>query len=205
MLHSPRFISFLSPPPLLHLMYTTNCAPNRDIVISSHRSCAIELFWGTLQMSKVRLLFIYIYRSYLARKTKSCLLLSPPSLPSCFHLLLFTFPPSPLSLSNSAAKVATTSTTSPAPAMDSPPAQLLSRAVAQEIIAFLPPLGPVKFSNGATNALLPLRLQRAPSPSLAVRRSPRRTTPRTATRTAATSSSYTSLALGARWEHRSPP
>ena len=60
-----------------------------------------------------------------------------------------------------------------------------------------PPLVPVKFSNGATNASLPLRQQRAPSPSPAARRSPRRTTPRTATRTAAASSSSTSLALGA--------
>ena len=138
----------------------------------------------------------------------------PPHVSFC-HPLLVTFPPSPLSLSNSATEVATTSTTSPAPAMDSPPAQLLSRAVAwiqpiqvdvQETNAAKPPpLGPVKFSNGATNASRPLRQQRAPSPSLAARRSPRRTTPRIATRTAASSSSYTSLALAARWGRRSPP
>ena len=66
----------------------------------------------------------------LARQHLLTPLLPLPLLVSCSHLLLFTFPPSPLSLPNSATKVATTSTTSPAPAMDSPPAQLLSRAVA---------------------------------------------------------------------------
>ena len=72
----------------------------------------------------------FIIRTSLSRQN-SLTPLPPLSLRVSFCLLrLFTFPPSPLSLSNSATKVATTSTTSPAPAMDSPPAQLLSRAVA---------------------------------------------------------------------------
>ena len=155
-------------------MYTTNCAPNRDIVISSRRSRAIELLGGTLQQGWVRLLFIYILPFIPRSQDKICLLLSCLSLRiSCSHLRLFAFPTSPLSLPNSATKVATTSTTSPAPAMDSPPAQLLSRAVAwiqpiqvdvqvQTPAAKPPPLVPVKFSNGATNASRPLRQQRAP-------------------------------------------